>query len=141
MRHATNGKKLKHRLEHIGDIATENVFFRKVIYTGEFGQLVLMSVPPGGEIGENEYRDADCFLFILEGQGEALLKSKHQPARKGDVMIVSAGCRHNLKNSGQDVLKLVAIYTPPEFGEGAISETQKDAQAAAWKALEYAWEQ
>jgi len=50
-----------------------------------------MSIPPGGEIGENEYRDADCFLFILAGEGEAVLKSKRLAARKGDVMVVSAG--------------------------------------------------
>jgi mannose-6-phosphate isomerase-like protein (cupin superfamily) len=141
MRHATNDKKLEHSLEHIGNIAMENVFFRKVFYTGEFGQLVLMSIPPGGEIGENEYRDADCFLFILEGEGEAVLKSKRRAARKGDVMVVSAGSRHNLKNSGHDVLKLVAIYTSPEFGDDAICKTREDALAADWKALEHAWEQ
>jgi mannose-6-phosphate isomerase-like protein (cupin superfamily) len=141
MRHTMNGKKLKHRLDHIGDIARENVCFRKVFYTGEFGQLVVMSIAPGEEIGESEYRDADCFLFVLEGEGEVFLKSKRQAAKKGDVMIVSSGTRHNLKNSGQKVLKLVAIYTSPQFGDGAVAETQKDAQHEAWKAFAYAWEQ
>jgi mannose-6-phosphate isomerase-like protein (cupin superfamily) len=141
MSHAKNGKKLKHLVEHIGEIARENAFFRRVLFTGEFGQLVLMRIAPGEEMGETEYHDGDCFVFVLEGEGEAVLKSKSRVAKRGDVMIVPAGSRHNLKNSGQDVLKLVSIYTSPEFGDGAISKTQKDAQEEAWKALEHAWEQ
>ena len=68
MNHAKNGKKLRHRVEHIGEIARENTFFRRVLFPGEFGQLALMSRAPGEEMGETEYHDGDCFVSVLEGR-------------------------------------------------------------------------
>ncbi len=141
MKSKTNGKQGKCRIAHICDIARDNTLFRKVFYTSQFGQLVLMSIPPGVEIGETRHPQSDLFLFILEGEGEITRKSKSHVARKGDAMVVPAGTRHNLKNSGEDDLKLIAIFTSPEYPKDAVCKTQDDAHAAAWKALAYAWEQ
>ncbi len=142
MKHETNSK--QSRLADLGnldDVATENTSFRKILYTGNFGQLVMMSITPHGQTGERRTLHADIFLSILKGQGRLILDSQPRTVRKGGMVVVPAGTSYNLKNSGHNDLKLFTIYTPPEYPEGSVCQTQKEAEAADWKALEVAWEQ
>jgi mannose-6-phosphate isomerase-like protein (cupin superfamily) len=82
-------------------ITEDNSFFRKVVYTGKYTQLVLMTLPPRGEIGEQEHRHSDQIMFITMGRGEIFLNGQPGPAIEDDVIFVPAGTLHNLANSGE----------------------------------------
>jgi mannose-6-phosphate isomerase-like protein (cupin superfamily) len=140
MKRETNSKHLSD-LANLDDIATENTCFRKILYTGSFGQLVMMSIPPHGQTNEHRTLHADVFLSVLKGHGTLIFDSQPRTVRKGRMLVVPAGTNYNVKNSGPDDLKLFAIYTPPEYPEGSVCQTHKEAEAADWKALERAWEQ
>ena len=127
-----------------GDIkenAKENLFFRRVVYTGEHSQLILMSIPRKGESGEQKQKDADTMLFIVKGRAKSILNGQVREARKHDVLFVPAGNVHNLTNAGKDELKLIVIYSPPQYPDGAAYKTQEEATDADAKALEHAWDQ
>lgn len=123
----------------VGDIeqATKaNSFFRKVLHTGEHEQLVVMSIPPGGEIGLEVHPDNDQFLRVEQGRATLSMgPSKEEVAEKqvveGDwAFIVPAGTWHNVVNNGDEDLKLYTIYAPPHHPDGTIHETKADAEAA-----------
>jgi mannose-6-phosphate isomerase-like protein (cupin superfamily) len=122
-------------------IASENTLYRRVFYTGKCSQLVLMSIPPGGEICEEEQWHSDLILFIVKGRGNITRNAKPRRVGRYDVIFVPAGNLHSLKNSGQDDLKILCSYAPPEYLDGAIWRTQQEAEASARQALEHAWEQ
>lgn len=117
---------------YIGNIegqTEENGSFRKVLYTGKFSQLVLMSIPPGGEIGE-EIHGVDQFLRIEAGVGRAFLDGVQHDVSDGWAIVVPAGARHNVKNtSSGEPLKLYTIYSPPEHRDGTIHSTKVEAEA------------
>lgn len=108
----------------IKELAKENTNFRKVIYTGPKSQLVLMSIPPGGDIGLETHPDTDQILFFVEGKGEALLNGETQPVEKHSVVFVSAGAEHNFTNTGEEDLKLYTVYAPPQHPDGTIQATK-----------------
>jgi len=113
-----------------GDIiklAKENRNFRKVIYTGEKSQLVLMSIPAKEDIGMEVHNGIDQILFFVDGLGEAIVSGKSWKVKEGDVVFVPAGTQHNFKNMGKTDLKLYTIYSPPEHAEGTIRMTKADA--------------
>ena len=143
MRHKLSGKMLSSRgLDgDIVHITRENTLFRKVVHTGECSQLVVMSVPPGGEVGMEDYPHTDLIFFILKGKAKMIVNSQSRTTRKYEVIFIPAGELHNLTNAGQDDLKLLAIYAPPEYLENSVCRTHEEAQAARREALEHAWEQ
>jgi mannose-6-phosphate isomerase-like protein (cupin superfamily) len=100
-----------------------------------------MSVPPGGEVGMEHYPHTDLIFFILKGKAKMIVNSKSRTTRKYEVIFVPAGELHNLTNSGQDDLKLLAIYVPPEYLEDSVCRTQEEAEAARREALEHVWQQ
>lgn len=114
---------------NIENLAKENNFFRKVVYTGKHSQLVLMSIDVGSEIGEEVHPNVDQILFFVEGKGEAILDSKSSPVEEGDVVFVPAGTLHNFKNTGDKPLKLYTVYSPPQHPDGTIHRTKKEAEA------------
>ena len=122
-------------------ITEDNSFFRKVVYTGKYTQLVLMTVPPRGEIGEQEHRHSDQIMFITKGRGEIFLNGQPGPAIGDDVIFVPVGTLHNLANSGEHEMKLFVVYSPPEYLDGTIHKTQEQSAAAIEEALQHAWEQ
>ena len=89
----------------------KNDFLRKVMCTGPGSQLVVMSIPPGQEIGEEIQEDIDQTLFIVAGQGEAVLDGNVTPVRQHDAVFVPAGTNRNLRNSGHGRLKLFTAYS------------------------------
>jgi len=89
-----------------------NANFRHVLYTGKFMQLVLMSLKPGEEIGDEVHRDRDQFFRIETGNGRIVIDGASHAVKSDDAIVVPAGSRHNLINVGETPLKLFTIYAP-----------------------------
>ncbi len=109
-------------------LTRENKDFRRVILTNEHSQLVLMSIEPGDEIGE-ETHEVDQVLVFVEGEGQAVLAGKKAKVAPGHLVEVPAGTKHNFVNTGDTPLKLYTIYAPPEEEEGLVHKTKADADA------------
>ena len=115
----------------VGDIedqAERNSDFRRVIYTGKNIQLVLMSLKPGEDIGEEVHKDRDQFFRIEKGKGEVLIDGKRSKIKGDDAVLVPAGARHNIINTGEKPLRLYTLYGPPEHRDGTVHATKADAQ-------------
>lgn len=110
--------------------AQKNTDFRHEIVTGQHSQVVLMSIPAGGEIGEETHHDVDQTLIFVSGEGEAVLDGVHQPVRANTLCFVPAGTRHNFINTGAQPLQLYTVYAPPEHAPGAVFHTKAEADAA-----------
>ncbi|MEX2274466.1 MAG: cupin domain-containing protein [Actinomycetota bacterium] len=116
--------------EDIIQLAAKNSAFRRVALTGEHSQVVLMSIPEGGEIGEETHHDVDQVLVFVAGTGEAILDDEHSAVRPGRLVFVPAGTKHNFVNSGKGELKLYTVYAPCEHPAGTVHETKAEADAA-----------
>ena len=105
----------------------ENLNFRTVLFTGEKSQLVVMSIPPGGEIGEETHEHVEQTLFFLSGTGKAMLDDVENAIHSGDVAVVTPGTKHNFINTGREPLKIYTVYSPPNHIDGRIHATKADA--------------
>ena len=115
--------------DDINKMAKENTDFRREILTNEHSQIVLMSIEPGDEIGE-ETHDVDQVLMFVKGKGEAVLDGESRPIRKSSLVAVPAGTLHNFINTGDKPLKLFTIYSPPEEAPGTVHRNKAEALAA-----------
>ena len=113
----------------VTDMARKNDEFRKVIWTGEKTQLVLMAIPEGGEIGGEVHEGHDQLLYFVEGSGRAKIGETTCDVAAGDVSIVPSGMFHNFTNTGSGMLKLYTTYSPPEHAPGTEHETKAEADA------------
>ena len=114
----------------VGDIeklTEDNDDFRRVLYTGSEMQLVLMAIPPGGEIGSEVHDDRDQFFRVEAGRGEIEIDENTSAVEADMAMIVPAGARHNVRNTGDAPLKLYTLYAPPEHRDGTVHATKADA--------------
>lgn len=110
--------------------ATEaNTFFRKVLFTGEKSQLVVMNLKPGEDIGEEVHPHVEQTLFNLSGEGKVLLEGVESAFLPGDAVVVTPGVRHNFINTGSTPLKIYTIYVPANHIDGRVHETKADALA------------
>jgi len=107
--------------------AAENEDFRRVLYTTERSQLVLMAVQPGDEIGEETHEGTDQVLAFVAGEGEAVVEGSRTPVRQGSVVVIPSGTLHNFVSTGQTPLKLFTVYTPPEHPDGTVHRTKEEA--------------
>ncbi|WP_310466902.1 cupin domain-containing protein [Sphingomonas sp.] len=105
-----------------------NSDFRRVLYTGEHLQLVLMTLKPGEEIGSEVHEDRDQFFRIEEGEGVVDIDGKANPVEDDFAVIVPAGARHNVRNTGSAPLKFYTLYGPPEHIDGITHATKADAE-------------
>lgn len=106
----------------------ENNDFRRVLYTGRHSQLVLMSIKPGEEIGEETHDDVDQFFRFEKGEGKVIIDNVEHPVSDGYGVIIPAGAKHNVINTSKRVnLKLYTIYSPPEHQDGVVRHTKKEA--------------
>ena len=119
-------------IEHftIADIAGSNPDFRQVLWTGQHAQIVVMTIPTGGEIGEEVHEHTDQLLTFVAGTGEADLNGHTHPIEAGDQCAVPAGARHNFRNTGDEPLVLYTVYSPPEHAAEAAYATKEEADAA-----------
>ncbi len=114
--------------ENIKDLAKNNVNFRQVIYTGKRSQLVLMSLMPNEDIGEETHEINDQIIFIVKGDGKAILNGESTEIHKHSVVFVTAGTKHNIINNGSEDMKLYTVYAPPAHKDGIVHKTKKDAE-------------
>ena len=112
--------------------ALGNTYFRQVLETGDNTQIVVMSIPPGGEIGEEAHDKEDQILYFVAGSGEAILEGETQAIEEGDIVLVHHGTNHNFKNNGKEDLKIITTYSPPHHPDGTIHKTKKEADAAGY---------
>jgi mannose-6-phosphate isomerase-like protein (cupin superfamily) len=110
--------------------ARENDVFRRVVSTGPNAQVVLMSIPPNGEIGEEVHHDVDQLLAFVAGEGVAMLEGEESPVRPDHLVHIPAGVRHNVVNRGSVDLRLYTVYAPPQHAPGTIHRTKSEADAA-----------
>lgn len=108
----------------------KNTDFRRVLYTGKYSQLVLMSLKPGEEIGEEIHGNIDQFFRFEEGEGVVVIDHVKHVVGDGVAVIVPAGALHNVINtSKRESLKLYTIYSPPEHQDKVVRQTKADALA------------
>lgn len=109
----------------------ENDNFRKVLYTGKHMQLVAMSLPPNGEIGQEVHIENDQFFRFEVGEGRVVIDGNEYTVGADDVIIVPAGAEHNVVNvSSEAELKLYTIYSPPHHKDGTVRATREEAEAS-----------
>ena len=115
--------------DDIEKLTEENQDFRRVLYTGKNLQLVLMTLQPGEEIGEEVHEDRDQFFRIEEGSGVIDIDGVENPVQDDIAVIVPAGARHNVRNTGDEPLQLYTIYGPPEHKDGIVQSSKAEADA------------
>jgi mannose-6-phosphate isomerase-like protein (cupin superfamily) len=118
---------MKGFVQNIEDISNRNKEFRKVLYTAENIQLVVMSLNPKEEIGL-EVHELDQFFRVEEGTGEALLEEVSTNISAGFAVLVPAGTKHNIINTGNVPLKLYTLYAPPNHRDGVVHHTRAEAE-------------
>ena len=104
--------------------AKENDAFRRVVFTAGKSQLVLMSLLPGEEIGA-EVHDGDQILYIVDGEGFAVIDGARQRIDKGSIVFVPAGAHHNIVNSDDEAMKLFTVYAPPQHAAGTVQQRKE----------------
>lgn len=117
---------MKSYITNIEEATIKNDMFRKVLFTAEHSQLVVMSLKPGEEIGA-ETHQLDQFIRMEAGRGTAHLNGVEYPLGDGTAVVIPAGTEHNIVNSGNEALKLYTIYSPPEHKDGVVHATKQDA--------------
>jgi mannose-6-phosphate isomerase-like protein (cupin superfamily) len=118
---------MHHVDEDITALTRQNDDFRRVVKTGEHSQVVLMTIQPGDEIGEEVHDDVDQVLVFVEGQGEAVIEGDASPVGPNQLAFVAAGTRHNFRNTGAGPLRLYTVYAPPEHPDGTVHKTKAEA--------------
>jgi len=116
---------MKGYISNIEKETLDNTNYRKVLYTGKTSQLVLMSIEPGDEIGE-ETHDLDQFIRIEQGTAHVILDGVEHAVEDDWAFIIPAGTKHNVINTGEVALKLYSIYSPPEHKDGTVQATKAD---------------
>ncbi len=120
---------MKGYVENIEKLTGANGDFRRVLYTGKHLQLVLMALRPGEAIGEEVHAGHDQFFRIETGEGEVVIDGTARKIMTNDAIVVPAGARHNVINSGDRPMKLYTIYGPPEHRDGVVRATRAKAEA------------
>ncbi|MGA9252209.1 MAG: cupin domain-containing protein [Roseobacter sp.] len=117
---------MKGFVDDIEKLTELNNNFREVLYTGKNLQLVLMALQPGEDIGEEVHGDRDQFFRFETGSGEVWIDDTANLVKADDGVIVPAGAKHNVVNTGSEPLRFYTIYGPPEHIEGTTHKTKAD---------------
>lgn len=115
----------------IEGLTEKNSFFRHVLFTGKYAQLVVMCLKPGEEIGNEVHANVDQFFRIEQGQARFVLNGTEEHiAKAGDAVIIPAGTYHNVINGSKSRhLRLYTVYSPPNHPDGTIHKTKAEAMA------------
>ncbi len=120
---------MKGFVENIEKLSLENEYFRKVLYTAKNSQLVIMSLKPNEDIGE-EVHQLDQFIRCEAGVGKAVLNGVEYAISDGFAVVIPSGVKHNIVNTSSDqALKLYTFYSPPNRRDGVAHQTKEQAQA------------
>jgi mannose-6-phosphate isomerase-like protein (cupin superfamily) len=115
--------------KNVQQLTLENNNFRKVLFTNKHSQVVLMSLPPGEDIGREVHEGVDQVLVFVKGAGQAVVGRETRDMGPGDMFAVPAGTEHNFTNTGDEALKLFTVYSPPEHPDEVVHATKADALA------------
>ncbi len=107
-----------------------NLFYRKVLYTSDNLQLVVMSLKPKEEIPLETHKDIDQFIRVESGEAEVFVEGKKFLLKDDDIIIIPSGKEHKVCNIGSRDLKLYSIYSPPEHPRGTIHKTKQESDLA-----------
>jgi len=119
---------MKGYIGDIEEITEKNNNFRQVLYTAKHSQLVVMSLKPGEEIGE-ETHELDQFIRLEKGKGRVVMDDAEKEIKEDYAVVIPAGVKHNIINDGDKEMKLYTIYSPPEHKDGVIHKTKEEALA------------
>jgi mannose-6-phosphate isomerase-like protein (cupin superfamily) len=114
----------------IAAVAERSGDFRRVLWTGKHSQLVIMTIPADGEIGEEVHDDTDQVLSFVSGVGEARVGGRTRKVEPGVLVAVPAGTKHNFVNTGPNPLILYTVYGPPEHAPDTVHHTKEEADRA-----------
>lgn len=120
---------MKGYIKDIENETLDNAAFRKVLYTSTHSQLVVMSLVPGEDIGEEIHDDVDQFFRVEQGEGKVVLGDDMEVIKDGTSVVVPQGVKHNIINTGTVPLKLYTIYMPPHHKDGVLHKTKEEAEA------------
>jgi len=121
---------MKGYLDNIEEITLNNKYFRKVLFTGQNMQLVVMSIDPNEDIGSEIHNQNDQFLRVEAGEGQVIIDGQEGKIEDGSAIIIPAGAEHNIINTSPDKpLKLYTLYAPPHHKDGVIHQTKSEALA------------
>jgi mannose-6-phosphate isomerase-like protein (cupin superfamily) len=118
------------RLADLSALARSSEDYRREVLTTGQSQVVLMTIAPGDEIGEEVHEDHDQFLAFVSGDGEVVLDGDAHRIGTGSLTFVPGGTRHNVRNTGDGPLRIVTTYAPPEHDPGTVHRTKEEADAA-----------
>lgn len=113
-------------IKNLTQQALDNTNFRQVLASGEHTQVVVMSIAPGQDIGEETHPDNDQVLYLVSGGGKVILDGQTQPFETGDAVLVAAGTKHNFINTGSVPLKIITSYSPPHHPDGTIHKIKPE---------------
>jgi mannose-6-phosphate isomerase-like protein (cupin superfamily) len=114
----------------ITDLARLNSRFREVLATGPHSQVVVMSIPPGDDIGAEVHETVDQTLVVVAGEGVAILDGERTPTGPGWLVQVPAGTHHDLVNTGSTDLRLYTVHASPQHAPGIVHVAKADAEQA-----------
>jgi mannose-6-phosphate isomerase-like protein (cupin superfamily) len=117
-------------MSYIGSIeqlGMKNDNFREVVFTGIKSQLVVMSIPINTDVGEETHEFVEQTLYIISGVCKVMLNDEEHIVSGGDVVVVTPGTKHNFINVGEDVVKIITTYSPPNHIDGRVHVTKEDA--------------
>lgn len=114
---------------NIEERTLENNYFRQVLFTAPHSQLVVMTLQPGEDIGQETHDDGDQFIRVESGSGEAILDGEKSPLGDGSAVVIPAGVEHNIVNTSADEpLRLYTVYSPPEHPDGTVNKDKAEAE-------------
>jgi len=117
-------------VDNIEQKTLANEFFRQVLFTGKFAQLVVMALQPNEDIGMEVHNTVDQFFRVEKGQGKVIMNGEEAVIGDGSAFVVPAGTQHNVVNtSPTKKLKLYTIYSPPNHPDGKIHKTKAETMA------------
>jgi mannose-6-phosphate isomerase-like protein (cupin superfamily) len=114
---------------NIESLAEQNDSFREVIFTGAKSQLVVMSIPVGGEVGQETHEHVEQTLYIVSGVCKVVLDGEEHVVSGGDIVVVTPGTEHNFINVGEEAVKIITTYSPPNHIDGRVHRTREEADA------------
>ncbi len=109
--------------------ARKNDAYRRVLFTGARSQLVVMTIPVGGDIGLEAHDNVEQLIFIASGRGKAIVNDADKPLAPGDVLVATPGARHNVVNVGAEPLRIYTVYAPANHIDGRVHGKKADAEA------------
>ena len=115
---------------NIEKLTRSNTYFRRVLFTAKYSQLVVMCLKPGEEIGLEVHNNLDQFFRFEEGEGKVIVNAEEFDITADDAVIVPAGARHNVINTSTNDLKLYTLYSPPNHPDATVHKTKEEADKA-----------